>query len=252
MVVDLKEYSQYIEKNKTLYKKNKFEELIKEIDKILFKYQNNRLNSLLLKDKGNCYSRLGDYAKAIDSYEESLRFNNNIQEEKDIKESLATSYYFNGQYDIALKKLLESFENGTNFPLVVTLILEIYIMKNEPEEGYKFFINNKDKINVFLQNPDLLIQYGVLLQYKEKYTDAIEKFKKAYKLGYDNYFYYESIGDCYYQLKEYTNSLKYYKKLLKKETDYLEAIDKIIYIYDILKDEKNKNRYTKLKNVSQK
>ena len=75
--------------------------------------------------------------------------------------------------------------------------------------------NNKEEYNEIL-----LLLYGLILYFKENYSEAEEAFKQLILLNETNYLYFNILGVINANQKKYENAIKYYKKALELNKEY--------------------------------
>jgi len=203
----------YLKNYKKLYNKKKYDELLYMINGLIYKYDNDEFNGMLLKHKGYIYSIFKDYENAINLFLESLHLSNNI----DVKDYLASAYYFNKNYDIAKKIFIELIEIGRADVLIFIYLLDILIKENNFKKAFEIIKHNKQRVRKYFNDPDFLMQYAILLKKINRLTKSIIYFKKSLNKGNNNIYINYEIGECYCIKKDYKKALKYFKLLLKKD-----------------------------------
>ncbi len=110
---------------------------------------------------------------------------------------------------------------------------------NQYEEAIK---NAIDGIKVS-PSAKLYTEYGYALYKLEKYTEAIEKYKKAIALEADNTLAVKGIADASFSNKDYATAEVYYKKCLALNKSVKEANYKLGYIMNENKKYQNAVEY---------
>ena len=90
-------------------------------------------------------------------------------------------------------------------------------IKKEIENYIKNIImtNNKEEYNEIL-----LLLYGLILYFKENYSEAEEAFKQLILLNETNYLYFNILGVINANQNNYEEAIKYYKKALELNSEY--------------------------------
>jgi TolA-binding protein len=182
---------------------------------------------VLLKE-ANRFSLRRDYEKAISIYLDLLE---EYSEDPEIAEKLIENYLLTAQLDKAEKLLAEKkvlFTQEIYTKINITLLLA----KSEIKKARKIS-------NEFLaENPGNLNDYKIFASLFERYRQhehAIEILKKARIVASDEYLYTNELANDYYQINDYSNSIKEYLKHVIKNRAYKNYVQNRIKL--ILKED---------------
>ncbi|KQC10083.1 MAG: hypothetical protein APR54_03310 [Candidatus Cloacimonas sp. SDB] len=167
---------------------------------------------ILLKE-ANRFSLRRDYEKAISIYLDLLE---EYSEDPEIAENLIENYLLTAQLDKAeklLKDKKELFAQKDYAKMNITL----FLAKSEIKQARKLS-------NEFLaENPGNLNDYKIFASLFERYRQhehAIEILKKARIVAADEFLYTHELANNYYQINDYSNSIREYLKHVIKNSAY--------------------------------
>ncbi len=221
----------------------------------------------ILNNIGYISRRKGDNTSALESYMESLK----LREELDDKKSIADSYInianlhtTQGNYNIALEynqKALANYKLKNHDPGVAlshTNIGNIYFYKGEYDQALEYYISAlkiNEKDNNLRPMARLYNNIGIIHSRQENFKSAIEYYNKSLEIkmelgnkigiaiGYNN------IGDVYFAEKRYENALSYYNKSIKIREELGDkrgmafAYDNLGKVYSVKGDYKKSMEY---------
>lgn len=233
-----------------LYKNNKFREALKFIREI---EQVEEGNADLLLYKAEIYSELDEHTKAIEAFEEAIKYAN----EEDlcyIYVDLSAELHIVGENEKARDYLRKSIElNPYNDIAYVDLIFS-YQMDGISDEAASYFQKQIDKdpynekawyfLGVSFQDMELVEKaieaYDYAIVIKEDYVEAyfqkafaykildyhknaIQVLKEALRFDVDKPRLYYEIGESYEELNEYERAIENYQEALKIYEEFPDA-----------------------------
>ncbi len=168
------------------------------------------------QERGSIYDWLGEYERAINDYDNSLRYSPN-----NVAIYVNRGVVKGKQND--LDAAIENFSQAMSLdPQVLDAYLNrayAYILKEEYENA------EKDLEQAFLLNPQSAQIYankGLMFVNQGKYQEAVENYTKSLELEYsDKIIYNRAIS--YFNLKEYEKALDDFNKFLARNTNYSEV-----------------------------
>ena len=233
-----------------LYRNNKFREALKFIKEI---EPGEEGNAELLLYKAEIYSELEEHSKAIEAFEEAIKYANR-EDLCYIYVDMSAELHIVGENDKARDYLRKSIElNPYNDIAYVDLIFS-YQMDGLTDDAASYFqqVIDKDPYNekawyflgVALQDMELVEKaieaYDYALVIKEDYVEAyfqkafaykmlnyhknaIQVLKEALRFNIDKPRLYYEIGESYEELNEYEKAIENYQEALKIYEEFPDA-----------------------------
>jgi len=162
---------------------------------------------------GEIYSRLGDSASAIDSYNEALTISRNYR----VLLNLGVEYYNEGLFEKALTLFVESIQQNPNF-------LEGNFYSGMAQFNLK---NHNEAVSHFIKVVDFDRQHlkaNYLLAYIyyswKQYSKVLECLDRISNIADDKQFVNKYYGFCFYHLGAYDKAVSYLKDALKANPKY--------------------------------
>ncbi|MCD7971400.1 MAG: tetratricopeptide repeat protein [Candidatus Azobacteroides sp.] len=154
----------------------------------------------------------------------------------------------NGEY----QKIIDDYSSNAEEYSVHALhyIVAAYLMLDDEENSKKYLDLSIEKDPY---NPEAFYLRGCLLNYMEKYEEAIPDFRKAISLSFENMEVYMAIGDAYYYLEEYAGALDSYSKATAQNPTTDRAFYMVSMVYEALNDKPNmlKSLYVAKENIKE-
>ena len=187
----------------------------------------------ILHNLGNLIYSRGDYKKALEYYEHSLKIKEELGKRSDIASSLyqiGVIHEDRGEYEKALEyfnrslKIAEEFGEHTLIATSLHQIGTIHEDRGEYEEALEYYnrsLKIKEEIGDRLGVAISLHQIGVNHQIKGKYEEALEYYNRSLKISekLGHLFGVASsllqIGNIHYLRGEYEEALEHYHRSLK-------------------------------------
>jgi len=163
---------------------------------------------------GQCYLELEQYDKAIPALEEALKLD---PQSNNINYRLAQCYQKVGQYEKAegvYSNLAQMFPDDAK--VYFNSMIRMYDEAKMPDKAVNAAIK---LIDLDASNHESHYNLGAMLVKQDKYTEAIESFKKAIELKPDFIYAYANMGYSYSQMKKYSNAVDAFKKLVEFSPD---------------------------------
>jgi tetratricopeptide (TPR) repeat protein len=233
-----------------LYKNNKFREALKYIREIENVEEG---NGELLLYKAEIYSELDEHTKAIEAFEEAIKFAN--QEDLCyIYVDLSAELHIVGENEKARDYLRKSIELNSYNDLAYVDLIFSYQMDGLSDDAATYFqeLIDKDPYNekawyflgVALQDMELVEKaieaYDYAIVIKEDYVEAyfqkafaykildyhknaIQVLKEALRFDIDKPRLYYEIGESYEELNEYEKAIEFYQEALKIYEEFPDA-----------------------------
>ena len=227
---------------------NKFDDALSIYNRFLIK---DSTNYFYLDKAGFAYLKKREYSPAIDLYNKSLSINkNNLNALK----NLSYLYALTVSTDTAIQLLSNGIKIDSTDIELYTRRAQLYYLKHYTKralDDYLVILASGDSSKLYLKR--IGIGYSYNLQPKE----AILYLLKAYKSDSTDYETCSYLGQCYFKIKDMSNSVYYYKKALeiltpvntqlgltyvlcaesqKGNESYKDAIDSYIKAYSINSD----------------
>ncbi|HBE20540.1 MAG TPA: protein kinase [Cyanobacteria bacterium UBA11367] len=240
-------FETWLERGKTLYKAEKYEEAIAAFEEALkfkpdsFEAWNGKAKSLFYLKKysdavvafneavhinsdfeawnlrGVALSRLNKEPEAIDSYNKALEINANDPIALNNK---GVSLYSLEKYDQAL----EAFDKATSIKLDYPEAWNGKAFVLFQLKQYDKAVASFDKvIELTKDNSEAWYNRGYALYKLEKYNDAITSFEKAYGINPSYAEAWNGKGEALYQLQKYKESLAAFDEAVRLKSDFQKA-----------------------------
>lgn len=200
---------------------------------------NTSLNNLILSEKTKItslalgYMEAKKYKKAIQHWKELIIISS---KNKEALWNLSYCYHIINEYDHS-NKFAKLYLENNNLDIDIHLV----IAENHRKlKKYSFAKEHlKEAITIDKSYPLIYIRYGFIYDNEEKYKKAIEKFQIALKYEPNNSTVKNLIGDCYFKLKDYKNSLSFHLKAVKEKEENIHFIIDVISDYEKFFDFEN-------------
>ncbi|SEG00941.1 pentatricopeptide repeat domain-containing protein (PPR motif) [Caloramator fervidus] len=168
----------------------------KTMNKPYVKVANSDKVNDLKKDKEKIYSQLNNAKEELDKTKSELE-------------------YYKSKYEILLKlNEIEQYYKDGDYEKAASSLVEMKNIKLDKELKLKF---NRLYSDIRLKGLWIIYNEGNKLYKKGKYKEALPKLKLAYELGADNdimpWLTYQ-IGKCYKEIKDDSNALIFFKKVV--------------------------------------
>lgn len=208
----------------TLAKKCMIEELIEDKTELIIKIPD---NSILYEERGDLYYQLEEYEKAIEDYNEAIKFGDKL----DICKSSGEFYSATETYDdvdcglewgvkgetpyIKIGDVyckLEEYEKAIGYYEEVTSLYD-HLLDPETymDEGEQYSFSHRDTFNI----KDEYYEKKGYAHYKlGEYEEAIDDYTKAIELNVDKYRYYDKRGAANYRLEKYKEAANDYARAI--------------------------------------
>lgn len=173
------------------------------------------------------YYHIGEYLNSIgetilaSKYSLKSKFVSGTEYAKQrIHYNLAMDYKNKGEYEKAIKELLEAIEIDPKYSRAYSLLGNIYSDLGKPYQAIEAF---KKAIENDPQNSKSYNNLGVELYKIGKKIEAFESFKKAIELDSNNYEAYNNIAVILEDFKKYNEAVQMYKKAISLNPNYKDA-----------------------------
>jgi tetratricopeptide (TPR) repeat protein len=166
----------------------------------------------ILRIKGNTFTSLKEYDKAIDSYKKALKFDS--KRSGDIYVQWAIALIAEGKLDEAELKFEEAAKNDPDNPWVYTAWGERLLAKELKKytEAYEKFEKAKEK------NPKYALNYAIwgdTLYNAKNYQEAIKKFKRTRELDLKVAWVYRKYGLTLFKLGKHQEAVKEFERAIE-------------------------------------
>jgi tetratricopeptide (TPR) repeat protein len=155
------------------------------------------------------YDQKEEWQKEIAQWEKAIAITRSAR----YIDNLATVYFNNQEYDLALKELLRSLKVDSTFDFTHFGLAEVYVRMGRNEEAiseYRKAIEARPNLTQYYDN------LGVLLSNLKRYPEAIQVFEEGIASNPRYYPLYRNLGYSYYDVGEYALSQKNLELYLKK------------------------------------
>ncbi len=230
----MEEATKLLEKVKKLYDEKKYDEIIALLpDELMAK------NEKLWNAKGNAYSELNKFEKAITNFKKAIDIN---PEYADAYYNIGNTYYDLQEYNNAIKHFEKAIEINPKDDDVYYNTGNSYYHLKEYNNAIKYF---EKAIEINPKKSEAYNNLGIIYYFLNEYEKVIENCKKSIEINSQNDAPFYNLGNVYYDIKEYENAKEYYQKMVKhskNNSDYYTQIaqDKLKEIEKILKNEELK------------
>ncbi len=154
------------------------------------------------------YDQKKEWQKEIAQWEKAIAITGSAR----YIDNLATVYFNNQQYDLALKELKRSLKIDSTFDFTHFGLAEVYVRMGRNEEAiaeYRKAIQARPNLTQYYDN------LGVLLTNLKRYPEAIQVFEEGLKSNPRYYPLYRNLGYSYYNVGEYALAEKNLKLYLE-------------------------------------
>ena len=211
---------------------------------------------------GRCYTELGKYQDAISYFQKAIELD--IQYIK-AYQFIGDCYTALGKYDDGIRYYQKAITLSEKDPILYENIGVCKYQLKEYDDAIKYFKREieLDSQSIYAyqsignccfqleQYQDAISFYKKAIEYDEKNKDIIDKSKQKtdkiwskisppYKR---NSKVYIGIGNSKYQLKEYDDAIKYFKRAIELENEHTDVYKKIGYCYYNLEKYKKAIKY---------
>jgi len=155
------------------------------------------------------YEEKGEWQKEIQQWEKAIAITGSAR----YIDNLATVYFNNQQFDLALRELKRSIAVDSVFDFTHFGIAEVYVKTGRYEEAiteYRKAIKAKPNLTQYYDN------LGVLLTNLKRYPEAIQVFQDGLKSNPGYAPIYRNLGYSYYNVREYSLAEKYLNQYLER------------------------------------
>jgi tetratricopeptide (TPR) repeat protein len=172
---------------------------------------------------GNKYLEIKDYAKAINSYNKSLEFNNDSLE---TIQNLIIAYQLNNNYDDVQKNIIKYFNKGNNdFKKKLLLLLgNNYYLQANYNQAIKTY---NEYIESYPNDANCYYNLGLTNLKLNDDDKALANFVEAYKNDNKHIPAIFNIAEYYYKQNDLKNSYYYFKKIEELDKKNAEAYYKL-------------------------
>ena len=227
---------------------NRFDDALSIYKRFL---QKDSTNYIYLDKAGLAYLKKEDYSSAIDLYNKSISINNkNLNALK----NLSYLYALTVSTDTAIQILSNGIKIDSTDIDLYTRRAQLYYLKHYTKralDDYLVILASGDSSKLYLK------RIGIGYCYNLQPNEAIHYLLKAYKSDSTDYETCSYLGQCYFKIKDMSNSVHYYKKALeilspvntqlgltyvlcaesqKGNENYKDAIDSYLKAYSINND----------------
>jgi len=182
------------------------------------------------------YNQKGEWQKEIVQWEKAITITGSAR----YIDNLATVYFNNQQYDLALRELQRSLKVDSTFDFTHFGLAEVYVRLGRNEEAiseYRKAIKARPNLTQYFDN------LGVLLTNLKRYPEAIQVFEEGLASNPGYFPLYRNLGYSYYNLGEYAlaeKNLKLYLELSPQAEDEAEVREVLMDIARKLTQEPEK------------
>lgn len=194
-------------------------------------YVSDTVNTAYIDKYAFCNLRLVNYDTAIILFEKSLKINN---QSIATRKNLSYLYLKKGLVDTAIYQLNKGIEIDSSDYDLYNRRGDIYFSQNlhfKAGLDYQKVLSSGDSTKIVLK------RMGIGLLYNQQNFEAIGYLKAAYKKDSSDFEIPSYLGQAYYYLKQYKNSINYYNKVIALLSTFSKQIDYThVLIADSYKD----------------
>ncbi len=193
--------------------------------------------------RGNYYNRLGQIDRAIEEYDKAIEINPNFW----------LAYQGKGWLHFANNDFIKSIENfskviqlnrGPGLPSSLANLGFAYNQAGFPEK-YKELL--REKLTLDRDSLDFYKRYAIADITASNYREAIETTFKAYELDTADHEIWNTLGTCYFHLRQFNESFTYYSKYVTRMEELNQFIPfhipQIAYTYLQIGDKEKSDYY---------
>ncbi len=198
--------------------------------------------SYAYREAGKKFFADGDFEKARKYLRNALIYNTG---------DLEARYYYGwsllklGMYKKAVKELEDVYGKDSNFRRVRYLLAKAYSLIADPlftAGKYRYAAKlYKRLVELYPENPDFNMKYGLSLFHSGKYDEAVDYLKKAVTFGADyltcNYY----IGEIYYIKHQYKRAYSYFMSVYQKKHTFKNVKERFAEVSYILGEQYEKD-----------
>ncbi len=176
-----------------------YNQIVKEIEKLLLEHPKSEFGWSIL---GNSYYALGNFLKAIESFEQEIKKGN--------KDNHLPYYNLGRSYE----QLKDNEKAEENYKKSLTIkpndysvnysLANVYIKLSLYKEGERLL---KKTYDLNSQDPEIIINLLSTLHFNKKFEEAVKIGETAEKIHKNSYQLFYNLSLCYYELKEYQKGL---------------------------------------------
>jgi len=167
----------------------------------------------VLMNEANRYTLRRQYEKAIVLYEKLLE---DYPDDPQIGEKLIENYLYTNRLseaDETLQSLMSDFSELNYVKLKLAVLLSGSELKEAKKLSDRFLTDNFSKVNNYK------IIASVFQRYRQ-YEQSIDVLKKGRNLTKDEYLFTSEMANNYYQIKDFSNSIREYLKHVSRNKAY--------------------------------
>lgn len=188
-----------------------YNQIVKEIEKLLLEHPKSEFGWSIL---GNSYYALGNFLKAIESFEQEIKKGN--------KDNHLPYYNLGRSYE----QLKDNEKAEENYKKSLTIkpndysvnysLANVYIKLSLYKEGERLL---KKTYDLNSQDPEIIVNLLSTLHFNQKFEEAVKIGETAEKIHKNSYQLFYNLSLCYYELKEYQKGLEASNKSLNLVPD---------------------------------
>lgn len=168
------------------------------------------------KQMGEIYYGMGEYGKAIESYNDYMEAGS--PEVPDYTR-YATLLYLNKEYDASMQTVGEGLAMDADNEVLQRLSMYNHYELGDYDAGLErakvFFTRSDSAVNVYLDH----VYYGRLLKQKQQYDEALVQLGEALALDSTRTEVYKDISAVYEEKKDYPQAILAYKRYMDTSED---------------------------------
>jgi tetratricopeptide (TPR) repeat protein len=153
-------------------------------------------------NRGTAYTTKGDYDRAIEDFDQSVRLNSN---DANAFYNRGYAYYRKGEYDHAIENYDQSLRLNPNFSIALANRGNAYDDKGDPARAIRDY---DDAIRLDAKNMKNFIDRGIAYGHEGNYDRAIQDFDQALRLNPTSAFALANRSFAYYRKKDYDRAIK--------------------------------------------